>query len=160
MRARFRSRFDPGGASPALLYARALTEPLAWSMTGVMVAATTAVLSGQNPLAWLLPVVPLLYVLASGYAVYRLRSLPAELVLEAGRGVVRSVWEVAAERPFRLYPVVSRRRTRDGLSVALGRTMHTFQPDEWPDYEALEDAILAAAAEAPPVPDAGDPALA
>lgn len=148
-RLRFASRFHPGDAPVALVYARALTEPLAWSLTGVMVAATASVLSEQDPLGWLLVVVPLICALATGYAAYALRRRPAELILEDGRGAVRSVWAVTTgwERP-RLHPVFSRKRTREGLSVAIGRTLYTFAPEDWMDYDALEEAVYAAAARA------------
>lgn len=142
----FRSRSHPDRTPAALVYARALTEPLAWGMTGVMIAAGASILSAQNPLPWLIWVVPVVCALAVGWTVYDLRRTPAEIVLVGHLGTVRSVWDVALGRPpQRLHPVFSPKRTREGLNLPLGRTVHTLGPEDWADFERLEAALFAAA---------------
>lgn len=145
----FRSREHPGDAPMALVYARALTGPLAWSMTGVMIAASVAMLEGQDPLPWVIWVVPLVYALSTSWTIYDLRRTPAELVLDGPRGGVRSAWDAAGRKnPLVLRPVFSPRRTAYGLDVPIGRTLHAFSPDDWPHFDRLEAAAFAAAEEA------------
>ena len=143
----FRSHHHPGEAPLALVYARALTGPLAWSMTGVMIAAATAMLEAQDPLPWLVWVVPLVYALSTAWTVYDLRHTPAELVLDGPRGGVRSAWDAARRTAaLRLDPVYSPRRTMEGVDVPIGRTLYSFAPADWPGFERLEKAVFAASA--------------
>src|SRR5690554_5733951 len=110
----FRSRHHPGDAPTALVYARALTGPLAWSMTGVMIAAAMAMLTAQDPLPWVVWVVPVVYALSTAWTIYDLRRTPAELVLDGARGGVRSVWDAARRSTaLRLHSVFSPRRTME-----------------------------------------------
>ena len=142
----FRSRQHPGDAPAALVYARALSGPLAWSMTGVMIAALVSVLTEQDPLPWLLWVVPVVYALTSAWTVYDLRRTPAELVLDGPRGGLRSAWDAAgAPKPLLLRPVYTPRRTLQGVDVPIGRTLHSFSPLDWPRFEELEAAVFASA---------------
>ncbi len=142
----FRSRYHPGDAPTALVYARALTPPLAWSMTGVMIAAATAMLEGQDPLPWAVWVVPLVYALSTAWTLYDLRRTPAELVLDGAGAGLRSVWDAAGrKKPLPLRAVFSPRRTVYGLDVPIGRTLHAFAPEDWPAFERLEAAVFAAA---------------
>ncbi|MEP0545823.1 MAG: hypothetical protein ABJF88_02745 [Rhodothermales bacterium] len=142
----FRSRHHPGDASTALVYARALTGPLAWSMTGVMIAAAVSMLEGQDPLPWVVWVVPLVYALSTAWTVHDLRRTPAELVLDGSRGGVRSVWDAAGRaNALPLHSVYSPRRTMEGVDVPIGRTLHSFAPGDWPGFERLEAAVFAAA---------------
>ncbi len=130
----------------ALVYARALTGPLAWSMTGVMIAASVAMLEGQDPLPWVVWVVPLVYALSTAWTVYDLRRTPAELVLDGARGGLRSVWDAAGrKKPLPLHAVFSPRRTVYGLDVPIGRTLHAFAPEDWPPFGPLEQAVFDAA---------------
>ncbi len=143
----FRSRHHPGDAPTALVYARALTGPLAWSMTGVMIAAAVAMLEGQDPLPWVLWVVPLVYALSTAWTIYDLRRTPAELVLDGSRGGLRSVWDAAGRTSaLPLHSVFSPRRTMEGVDVPIGRALHSFHPDDWPAFDRLEAAVFAAAA--------------
>ena len=142
----FRSRSHPGDASTALTYARALTGPLSWSMTGVMIAAAVSMLEGQDPLPWVLWVVPLVYALSTAWTVYDLRRTPAELVLDGSCGGVRSVWDAAGRTTaLPLLSVYSPRRTMEGVDVPIGRILYSFSPDDWPAFERLEAAVFAAA---------------
>lgn len=142
----FRSRQHPGDAPVALLYARALSGPLAWSMTGVMIAAAVSMLQAQDPLPWVVWVVPAVYALASAWTVHDLRRTPAELVLDGPRGGVRSAWDAAGSaKPLPLRPVYTPRRTLEGVDVPIGRTLHSFAPEDWPHFEALEEALFASA---------------
>ena len=142
----FRSRQHPGDAPLALVYARALSGPLAWSMTGVMIAAAVSMLTAQDPLPWAVWVVPLVYALASGWTIYDLRRTPAELVLDGSRGGIRSAWEAAAApKPLVLKSVFTPRRTLEGVDVPIGRTLYSFSPDDWPHFERLEQALFASA---------------
>ena len=141
----FRSRSHPGDAPLGLVYARALVGPLAWSMTSVMIAATAAILEEQDPLPWVLWVVPLVYALATAWTVYTLRHTPAEIVFEGSHAGVRSVWDAARTSALRLDPVHPPRRTMQGLDVPVGRTLYSFAPDEWPGFEQLEKTAFEAA---------------
>ena len=142
----FRSHHHPGDASLALVYARALTGPLAWSMTGVMIAAAMAMLEAQDPLPWVIWVVPVVYVLSTAWTIYDLRHTPAEIVIEGPRGGVRSVWDAARRTStLGLRPVFSPRRTLEGVDVPIGRTLYSFSPVDWPSYEQLEQACFEAA---------------
>jgi hypothetical protein len=142
----FRSHHHPGDASLPLVYARALTGPLAWSMTGVMIAAATAMLEAQDPLPWVVWVVPVVYVLSTAWTIYDLRHTPAEVVLEGSRGGVRSVWDAARRTAtLRLRPVFSPRRTLEGVDVPIGRTLYSLSPVDWPAYDQLEKALFDAA---------------
>lgn len=143
----FRSHHHPGDAPLALVYARALTGPLAWSMTGVMIAAAMAMLQAQDPLPWVVWVVPVVYVLSTAWTIYDLRHTPAEVVLDGPRGGVRSVWDTARRTStLRLRPVYSPRRTMEGVDVPIGRTLYSLSPVDWPSYEQLEKGLFEAAA--------------
>ena len=142
----FRSRQHPGDAPVALVYARALSGPLAWSMTGVMIAALVSVLTEQDPLPWLLWVVPVVYALTSAWTVYDLRRTPAELVLDGPRGGLRSVWDASGTaKPLLLRPVYTPRRTMEGVDVPIGRTLYSFHPDDWAHFDRLEAALFESA---------------
>ena len=142
----FRSRHHPGDTPAPLVYARALTGPLAWSMTGVMIAAAVAMLTAQDPLPWVVWVVPLVYALSTAWTIYDLRRTPAELVIDGARGGIRSVWDVALRTTtLPLYSVFTPRRTMEGVDVPIGRTLFSFPPEDWPSFDRLEAAVFAAA---------------
>jgi hypothetical protein len=138
----FASRRHPGDAGPAAVYARALTSPLSFTFLLLMLVGTASVLLGEDPLPWLTWAAPLAAVLASAFTLHRLRSAPAELLLVGDHAAVRSVWDVATNRPAYPETLIPPKRVRDGLDVGVGRDVLTLTRAEWPELERIHATLL------------------
>ena len=111
----------------------------------MIVVALAAVLQGTDILRTMLWAAPAIYALASVWAVYQLRRLPAALVLEGSHGAVPSVWDVAGSGPVTLRSVYAPRWRGTQLNVPIGRTVYALRSADWPDFGAVERAAVAAA---------------
>lgn len=138
----FSSRRHPGQAGPATVYARALTSPLSFTFLLLMLAGTTSVLLGEDPLPWLVWAAPLAAAIASAFTLHRLRSTPAELLLVGDHAAVRSVWDVALNRPAYPETLIPPKRVREGLDVGVGRDVLTLTRAEWPDLDRMHKTML------------------
>ena len=121
----------------AVVFARALTGPLSFTMIVLMLAATASVLMDRDPLPWLVWIAPLAVVLAVAFTINDLRSKPAEIVLVGTRAAIRSVWDVAAGSAALPEEISPPRRVREGIDVGIGLSVVTLTPGEWPDLDRL-----------------------
>ena len=146
---RFLSRHHPGTMPAPLLLARAQAGAVGVAFAVVMVVATAAALQGLPLLRAFLASAALAYAGAVAYTYHDLTRTPAEVLLGDGLGAVRSVWEVATTRGWRTEPAyvpVFHPRKGDGaLLVGFGDAVVAFRPADWPDFDALRDALTAAA---------------
>ena len=144
----FKSIHHPGKAPLALVVLRAQAEPVALALLGVFVVAFVGMLRGEAVLGTLVWAVPVAYVLAAAWATYELHRRPAEIALADGFGLVRSVWDVAAGRDAkvrvdRFLPVFRPFRKDGEYHASIGDTVHTLHAAEWPQLDALVDALRA-----------------
>ncbi|GIV61146.1 MAG: hypothetical protein KatS3mg044_0012 [Rhodothermaceae bacterium] len=137
----FRSTEHPGGASPALVYGRALVRPIGACMLPVMIGALLAVLEGAAALPWLVAGFPAALVTAMLWTHLRLRTTPAEVQVVPGGAALRSVWECARDLPARTARILDLRTTPDALLVTLDYTSYALPYRAWPDHEALLSAL-------------------
>lgn len=76
----------------------------------------------------------------------RLDRTPAAIEIDGAGARLWSVWDAAApEKRPDIEGVYEARLVRGELVVSLGDAVETFQRSDWPDFEALVDAMRAAA---------------
>jgi hypothetical protein len=141
----FRSRHHPGSASWQWVFAVALVRPLTLCMLPLMIAALVTVLQGFPALAYLTIGFPIVLVLALAWTVYRLMTTPAAVFVRTGFAAVRSVWDHLFRKPtWTWLRIFDLRVSRTSLIAGLGDASYVFDRDDWPDPEALLDALRAA----------------
>ena len=145
----FRSVHHPGAVSRPWLALQAQARPVAVALLVVMTVGLAAALRG-NTILWPFVIgASIAYVMGAAYAQGRLFVTPAQVEVRGPFAAVQSMWEAAADPPeSRLLPVSSARLQHGELSVGLGDAIVTFQPDEWPEFDALVAAFRASAREA------------
>jgi hypothetical protein len=136
----FESIHHPHGASWGLVYTRFLARPLGVCIIPLMVGATTSALLEQPVWGYLVWGLPAALVLATVWTHFSLGRTPAELSFRSGQAAVRSVYDVLRGQPRDWRPIFNVRTTAWSVEVAVGRTTHLFQPEQWPEFEALGDA--------------------
>ena len=141
----FRSIHHPGTASRAVVVARAQSLPVAVAFLAVMIGSLSAVLQGVDVLRPLLWIVPSAYAAAAAMGMYAVQRRPAEVVVDGGRGAVRSVWEASGAGPAVLARVHSALPRREGLVVGIGDEVVTLRPEDWPDFAGAHHALAGAA---------------
>ena len=142
------SRHDPAGASRAAVLFRAQTESLAWAVFGLMTVTLAAVLEGA--LVWkpFFAALALALVASALVARGRLERVPARVEIDGGAARLWSVWDAASPVKQPATRTVWEARLVVGeLVVSVGDAVETFRPTDWPDFDALVDAMRAAAAE-------------
>jgi hypothetical protein len=88
------------------------------------------------------------YVGAAAYGQSTLHRTPAEIEVRGPFASLRTVWEVAGDRPpDRLEPVVSVRLVHGELLVGLGDAVRTLYWEDWPDFDTLVQALRVAVRE-------------
>ena len=140
------SRHDSAGASRAAVLFRAQTESLAWAVFGLMTVTLAAVLEGA--LVWkpFFAALALALLASALVARGRLDRTPARLEVDGGAARLWSVWDAAAPaRQPTSRPVWEARLVLGELVVSLGDAVETFRRSDWPDFDALVDAMRAAA---------------
>jgi hypothetical protein len=143
----FLSRHHPGNAPRAVVLLRAQGGVLAWAFLGVMTVTLAAVLEGA---AVLWPFVLALVAAYGGSATLvhgRLRRTPALVEVDGPGARMWSVWDVAGPRRPAPRPVWEARLVVGELVVSIGDAVETFQPADWPDFDALVEAMRGAARE-------------
>lgn len=144
----FRSAAHPQGASAALVYARALVAPLAACTLPVMLGALAAALQGLSVMPFLTAGFPAALLAAWLWARFQLYRTLAEVHVRPcantyAAAAVRTVPEClgAAPRPLVWQRVHDLRAGRAALGLALGRESYTLRQAEWPDFDALREAL-------------------
>lgn len=139
----------PGGLSRPALAFQAQARPVALALLFVMTVGLAAALLGQSILWPFVGGSAAAYAGAAAYGQSTLHRTVAEVEVRGPFAAVRSVWEAAGSRDAspRL-PVVSARLAYGALDVGLGDTVYTFLREDWPDFDALVDALRGAAREA------------
>ena len=155
----FLSRHHPGNAPRAVVLLRAQGGVLAWAFLGVMTVTLAAVLQGA--VVWGLFAAGVVAAYAGSAALVhgRLRRTPALVEVDGPGARVWSVWDVAGPRRPASRPVWEARLVVGELVVSLGDAVETFQPGDWPDFDALVDAMREAARETAATGAAAVPAL-
>ena len=144
----FRSVHHPGDTTRPWLALQAQARPVALALLGVMTVGLAAALQGQNILWPFVGGTAVAYVLAAAVGQNRLVTTPAQVDVRGPFAAVHSIWQAAATPPEGpMAPVSSARLQHGELSVGLGDTIVTFQPDDWPEFDALVSAFRGAAAE-------------
>ena len=149
----FESGHHPGGAGRtpagrAYLALEAQARPVAVALLVVMTVGLAAALLGEAILWPFVTGAAVAYALAAVYGQGTLHRTPAEVEVRGPFAAVRSVWEAAGRRGVRgggLAPVHSARLVRGELLVGLGDTVVTLRPEDWPDFDALVEALRSAA---------------
>ncbi len=142
-----KSERHPGAASPGVVYARGLVRPLATALLPVMIVASLLVLSSIDPLLFLVWSVPLAYLIATGWTLYELGRVMVEVRISGEWTTVLSVWDVAREiEPDSWNRVLMVKDEGYRLLVSHGRSVLEFLPEEWPEFDLLQDALLASLA--------------
>ena len=144
----FRSVHHPGDTSRAWLAIQSQARPVALALLAVMTVGLAAALEGRSIMWPFVGGAAVAYALAVAFGQNRLVTTPAQVDVVGPFAAVHSVWQAAADPPEgRLTPVSSARVQYGELSVGVGDTVVTFQPADWPEYDALVDALRAAARE-------------
>ena len=144
----FRSVHHPGDTSRSWLALQAQARPVALALLFVMTIGLAAALQGSDILWPFVGGTAVAYVIAAGVGQNRLLSTPAQVDVRGPFAAVHSIWQAAADPPEGpMAPVSSARLQYGELSVGVGDTVVTFDPSDWPEFEALVDALRAAAAE-------------
>jgi hypothetical protein len=135
----------PGGAPPALVYARAVGVPLAVTMLPVMIVTLVAVLEGRPlTLLHLLGFVAAL-IAAFVWTAYQLRARVVEIRIIGEAVTVRTMLDVAlGRRPENWYRLLDLRRTSGGFLIAIGDRLYEFDDADWPESPALLEALRTA----------------
>lgn len=147
----FKSIHHPGDAPLALVLVRSQTEATAIVVIALLAVSFVFLMQGYSVWQTLVWVLPAAYVATAIWAAYELRRKPAEIVLKNGLGEIRSVWDVARinegdEIETALLVRVFPPQKVDGeVNVAIGDTMMTIRPQEWPDFGQLTRALSDAA---------------
>jgi hypothetical protein len=139
----FRSRHHPAGRPAAVVYGRALVRPLGACLTPIMIAATATALEGGSvfPLAaWGAPAA---LAVAWLWSRFRLAQAPAALHLRGGQAALQSVLDALHDRPLDWQPLLDVRITGDKTNLALGWDTVTLRRADWPEHDALQDALRA-----------------
>lgn len=146
----FRSAHHPGDAPSALIYGRALVRPLGACMLPVMIGATTAVLEQLAVLPYLTWGAPAALLAAMAWTRFRLGTTVAEIHIRTGQAAVRSVHDCLWTRAALIWnPIHDIRKDADVLHVTIGWETYTLPYEEWPDHQALLDALQSARPTAP-----------
>lgn len=144
----FRSVHHPGDTSRPWLALQAQARPVALALLVVMTVGLAAAMQGENILWPFVGGTAAAYVAAAAVGQNRLFTTPAQVDVRGPFAAVHSVWQAAVSPPEgTLAPVSSARLQYGELSVGLGDTVVTFQPDDWPEFDALVAAFRGAAAE-------------
>ncbi len=124
------------------VYGRALVQPLAACMLPVMIATLVAALEGLSLLPFFFWGFPGALVLASAWTAFRLRATPAEVHVDENGGAVRMVWEVLDGRTALPWQGVHDLRLyKRTLIVTVGYQTYELDAADWPDFDALFDAL-------------------
>ena len=144
----FRSVHHPGAVSRPWLAVQAQARPVALALLAVMTVGLAAALQGR-PILW--PFVTgaaLAYALAASVTQYRLSVEVAQVEVAGAHAAVQSVWQAAAEPVAAPFEAVSSARLAHGeLTAGIGDTVVSFERADWPEFEALVEALRGAARE-------------
>ena len=145
----FRSVHHPGDVSRPWLALQAQARPVAMALLVVMTVGLAAALRGNSILWPFVGGATVAYALGAAYAQGRMFMTPAQVEVDGTNASVQSVWEAAAEPVVAAMRPVSSAKLQNGeLSVGLGDTIVTFEPDDWPEFDALVGAFRQSAREA------------
>lgn len=152
----FLSRHHPGNAPAAVVLLRAQGGALAWAVLALMTVTVAAVLQGEA--VWSVFAVGLVAAYAGSAALVhgRLRRVPALVEVDGAGARVWSVWDVAGARRPAPRTVWEARLVRGELVVSIGDAVETFQAADWPDFDALVEAMREAARQSAAVAEPAD----
>lgn len=141
MLACFESVDHPEGRPRSHIIREALVPPLAGFSLPLMIGTTAAVLMGRGVLLTVVIGLPLVLLLASMYAHFRLGQVPAELCLRPGEASVRSVRDILYRTPRVWRPLYDARLEPTQTTLTIGwRTLRCTR-HQWPEHEAIQDAV-------------------
>lgn len=141
----FRSTAYPD-APAGLVYARALSKPLAACVLPVMTIATAAALLGEPVLTEALWGMAAALVVAAGWARFDLRRTVAEVRVRGGEASLRTVWACLHGQPASWVPVLDVRSTGGVVGLGAGDAEMELDGAYWPQQAALLEALADARA--------------
>ena len=143
----FRSVHHPGDVSRAWLAVQAQARPVALALLAVMTVGLAAALQGQRILWPFVAGAAISYVVAAAVGQGRILKTPAQVEVVGASAAVQSVWQ-AAQEPVPPEPgfVSSARLAHGELTVGIGDSVESFERRDWPDFDALVDAMREAEA--------------
>ena len=144
----FRSVHHPGAVARPWLALQAQARPVALALLAVMTVGLAAALEGQ-PILWPFVIsAAAAYALAASVAQYRLTTLLAQIEVAGAQAAPQSVWQAAAEPVTPPFEGVSSARLAHGeLTAGIGDTVVSFERADWPEFDALVEALRGAARE-------------
>jgi hypothetical protein len=105
-----------------------------------MIGATTSALLDQSVWGYLVWGLPVAIGLSTVWTHFTMSRTIAEVGFRSGQAALRSVHDVLTERPYEWKPILSVRATSLRIEISIGRTTHMLYPNQWPKYDALQDA--------------------
>ena len=142
----FRSVHHPGAVSRPWLAVQAQARPVALALLAVMTVGLAAALQGESILWPFVTGAAAAYALAASVTQYQLVTRTAQIEIEGARAAVQSVWQAAAEPVAPDFEGVSSARLAHGeLTAGIGDTVVSFERADWPDFDALVEALRGAA---------------
>lgn len=142
----FRSIHHPGDVSRAWLAVQAQARPVAMALLVVMTVGLAAALQGQNILWPFVIGAAVAYMVAAVVGQNRVLRTPAQIEVFGSTAAVQSMWEAASEpiQPAPAY-VSSTRLAHGELTVGIGDSVESFHRADWPEFDALVQALRQAA---------------
>lgn len=136
----FKSAHHPGNTPWGIVYTRFLARPLAVCTLPIMIGATTSALLDQSVWGYLVWGLPVAIGLSTIWTHFTMSRTIAEVGFRTGQAALRSVYDVLLDHPYEWKPIFSVRATSLRIEISVGRTTHMLYPDQWPRYDALQDA--------------------
>ncbi len=136
------SRHFPANQSYRSVLSTWVIRPIAFCMLPVMIGALIAILEGFPGLPFLTIGFPLALICASVWAWFRIQVTPAALYIREGAASLQTVWESLRSPSKRQWlPIFELRRGPSFVTLALGDATYYLEHDDWPDLEALLNAL-------------------
>lgn len=137
----FESVDNPGNVPPGYVYVQSVATPMLWCTLPLMIAASTAVLMGRDPLSFVLWGFPLATGAAVAWTIFRLTRRVAKIRIADGHVMVYSIWDQTHNTQPHMGPLLHAERTRFGLRMSVGDTVYTFRKRDWPEFDRLLESL-------------------
>ncbi len=136
----FKSTHHPGDTPWGIVYTRFLAQPLAVCTIPLMIGATTSALLEHPVWGYLVWGLPAAIALATIWTRFSMARTIAEVRFRSGQAAFRSVYDVLRGRPPDWKPLFNVRTTSWHVEISAGRTTYMLQLEQWPNYDALQNA--------------------
>lgn len=137
----FTSKAHPQSLPGAIVYGRALVQPIAACMLPVMILTLVAVLEGLRILPGFLWASGAALLIAAAWTSFRLQREVAEILISSDVACVQSVWEILNEARAECRQVLDVRDYGKWSHVTIGFTSYEIDRDRWDRYDELVAAL-------------------